>query len=176
MAVTFDSIATTTLGSAASSLVISSIPGTYTDLKAYFVWKSAGNAGTNNIPTLRLNGNTTANYNAYYISSGATTRTGGTLPTKTSYWTTGGSATANSTNWFFVEFEIMDYASATNLKTIDSRLGMAQTGGANQESTVTGGNLTTLTAAVTSITVSDPIFGNNFAAGTTLSLFGIARA
>lgn len=175
MAVTFDSIASVTLGSSASSISISSIPGSYTDLKAYFVFKSTGNASTNNIPVLRLNGVSTANYNTTYMSSGAASRTGGTNNDKNGLWTGAGSYTANSTNWFFAEYNIMDYASA-RLKLIDARFSGAQTGGANQESTVLNGLNKTLTAAVTSISISDAIFGNNYAAGTTLSLFGIARA
>lgn len=176
MAVTYDSIATTTLGSAASTITISSIPASYTDLKAYLVYKSSGNASTNNIPVLRLNGDSSANYNAYYISSGAASATGGTNTGKSGFWAGAGSYTANSTNWFFIEFNIMDYASTTRLKLIDANVSGAQTGGANQESTVVTGSITNLTAAVNSISISDAIFGNNYAAGTTLSLFGILRA
>jgi hypothetical protein len=176
MAVTYDSIATRTLTTASTTLSITSIPSSYTDLKAFFVWKSAGNASTNNIPVLTFNNNSTANYNSYYMSSGATSPTGGTLTGKNGYWTTGGSATANSTNWFCVEFDIMDYATSARLKLINSRLGMAQTGGANQEATVTTGQISNLLATITEIRIEDPIFGNNYAAGSTLSLFGIARA
>lgn len=174
MAVTYDSIATNTLGSAASSVSITSIPNSYTDLKAVFVYRSSGNAGTNNIPVLSINGVTTG-WSIVYNTGGATAPNGGSLTGKSGLWTTGGAYTANSTNWFFVEFNIMDYAS-TRMKTVDSRLCCAQTGGANQEVTIAAGYAPTSTSAITTITVSDPIFGNNYAANSTLSLFGIARA
>jgi hypothetical protein len=175
MAVTFDSIASVTLGTAASSISISSIPSSYTDLKAYFVFRSSGNASTNNIPVLRLNSVSTSNYNATYMSSGATTRNGGTNNDKDGLWVGGGAYTANSTNWFFAELNIMDYAS-TRFKLIDARFSGAQTGGANQEATILNGLNKTLTSAVNTISISDAIFGNTYAAGTTLSLFGILRA
>jgi hypothetical protein len=59
MAITYEPIATTTLGSAVSSITMSSIPATYTDLKIVFVGNM--NSGQDQIK-LRLNGDTGTNY------------------------------------------------------------------------------------------------------------------
>jgi hypothetical protein len=58
MPATYEPIATTTLGSATSTITFSSIPATYTDLRLVFVF--SGNASVN--PRFRFNGDTGSNY------------------------------------------------------------------------------------------------------------------
>ena len=59
MAKTYNPIATTTLGSAASSITFSSIPNTYTDLRLVFVGTSASNG---QVVTIQFNSDTATNY------------------------------------------------------------------------------------------------------------------
>ena len=60
MASTYTPIATTTLGSAASTVTLSSIPSTYTDLILVFGGKNG--SGVNYEITTQLNGDTGSNY------------------------------------------------------------------------------------------------------------------
>jgi hypothetical protein len=61
MAITYEPIATTTLGSAAATVTFSSISGAYTDL--IVVANLAQSAGSNSL-RFRLNGDTGSNYSA----------------------------------------------------------------------------------------------------------------
>lgn len=74
MALTYEPIATTTVGTATPSITFSSIPQTYTDLRIVFSGKST--TGLSSL-ILRLNNDTsTANYYGYNMYSQSTTPTG----------------------------------------------------------------------------------------------------
>lgn len=64
MASTYDPIATTTLSSTTSSITLSSIPSTYTDLKVVFVGNFT--SGSDQVK-LRINGDTGGNYSGTSI-------------------------------------------------------------------------------------------------------------
>jgi hypothetical protein len=174
MAITYDSIQTTTLGTAASPITLSSIPASYTDLKLVFKWKSNGAGGTNCIPTLRANNDTAANYNVTYMNAGANSRSGGNLSAKSRWWSTAGSATAGSTYWYSLEVDFMDYASTTRPKNVYIRLNMASPSG-NIESAY-GYGIWSGVAAINRIDIDDNIFGNSWVAGSWVALYGITRA
>lgn len=158
MAATFEPIATTTLGSTATSFTFSSIPSTYTDLK--LVVTSISNTGSGQIG-MRFNNDTGANYSRTYLYGNGTSalsgaQTGvdkieslnysGTLPKLTSY-------------------DIFSYAGST-YKTcllVDSN---DRNGSGFTNSTV---GLWRNTSAINRI----DILGTTFDVGTTATLYGI---
>lgn len=68
MPATFEPIATTTLGSAASTITFSSIPNTFTDLKLVLVVR----ATTNQYGQFRINGDTGSNYSYTWLDGSGT--------------------------------------------------------------------------------------------------------
>lgn len=164
---TYTPIATTTLGSAASSYTFSSIPSTYTDLIIEVVGLvTANTAGV----TMQLNGDTGSNYSytdLYGNGSVAGSVRGSSLAGANNYigcpqlgW--------SSTDTNSMMIHVMNYSNATTYKTALAR--SASTRGT--EATV---NLWRSTAAVTSVTISAQST-INFASGTTFTLYGIAAA
>lgn len=71
MALTYEPIATTTLGSATATITFSSIPATYTDLKIVFSYIGAGNS-----IRLRFNNDSGTNYAMGLIQGNGTTAVG----------------------------------------------------------------------------------------------------
>jgi hypothetical protein len=146
-------LATTTLGSAASSVTFSSIPATYRDL--ILIISGTANTGTNIGWT--PNGDS-SNHSAVFSSgNGSTTTTGAIFAGQFGFlYTTQGD----------VELQIFDYAQTNKHKGIIARANNA----ANQTHMLAGrwGS----TAAITSFGLT--AFGNNFATGTRISLYGIA--
>ena len=63
---TYEPIATTTLGSAASSIIFSSIPSTYTDLRLVLV--AGGTPSASGACEIRFNSDTATNYSQTYIT------------------------------------------------------------------------------------------------------------
>lgn len=176
MALTYEPIATTTLGTASNSLTFSSIPSTYTDLRLVGVVR--GNNNNTTYVNLRYNGDTAANYSA--------TKIDGNGSVVTSQRDTGanwllidrdGVPNSNATAGIYGMFtvDIFSYAGSTfktNLATVSSdRNGsgyaVAQVG------------LWRSTSAITSIGISAN-YGNPtgplFTAGSTFTLYGIKAA
>jgi hypothetical protein len=166
---TYEPIATTTLGSAASSVTFSSIPSTYTDL------------------ILVVNGSTT-------IGSGSRLRIGnGSVDTGSNYSFTFIEGTGSATNAFrnanvaylqmnnYSQFapsptyntteivQIMDYANTTTFKTLIQRSNLAQTG-------VSGmAGLWSNTSAINVVTYYCSN-ATTFEAGFTATLYGVKAA
>jgi len=63
----YDSIATTTLSSAASTITFSSIPSTYTHLQVRFIGRSVTTNGTYDSLLMRFNSDTGTNYSEHAI-------------------------------------------------------------------------------------------------------------
>lgn len=124
MTATYDCIATTTLGSAATSVTFSSIPSTYTDL-VLIVNQTATTANNHGI---RFNNDTASNYSTTLLygdgSSAAsdrkTTSGGGSV---TFIYTNNGGATARGTSII----QIMNYSNSTTYKTAITRWSQANT-------------------------------------------------
>ena len=165
MAITYEPIATTTLGSAVASYTFSSIPGTYTDL--VLVTSLVMTAGSPE-SKIRFNSNTATNYN-YTILYG----TGSTVASlsvisatgiDTSYYgvpnTTAG-ASVQITN-------ILSYANTTTYKVALSRANNSALG----VDAIAG--VWRSTAAITSLTAYPN--SSTFASGSVLTLFGIKAA
>lgn len=172
MAVTYDPIATTTLGSAASSITFSSIPSTYTDLRLV-VFARSDAAATNRRLQLNFNNDSGTNYSYTYLdgdgasASSANATSGTTIDLPSS--TFGASATANL--FSFSTFDVFSYAGST-YKTLLMTNATDRNGGGNVDVLV---GLWRSTSAINRIdlTVST---GANFVANTSATLYGIKSA
>lgn len=166
MPATYEPIATTTLGTATNSIVLSSIPATYTDLRLTFVATSIGS----NV-FLRLNGDAGTNYSATYIS-GAGTSVASSRLTSTANGLYVGSIDGSSTSVpSFTIVDLFSYAGSTN-KVVLSTLANDGNGTGDVRANVA---LWRNTAAINQIEIR-----NNGAAtygvGATVTLYGILKA
>ena len=164
MPITYEPIATTTLGSAANQIDFTSISGSYTDL--VLVFEGIASGGTN-YPFFRVgNGSidTGTNYSRTYIlgdgSSASSGRDSNTsTPTICELLTT-------SRSMFLIHFQ--NYSNTTTYKTMIVRSG----GAANKvEANVT---LWRSTSAINQIRIA--VGSQNFASGTSVTLYGIKAA
>jgi hypothetical protein len=158
---TYTPIATTTLGSAAASYTFSSIPSTYTDL--VIVVQGAQSGGSGDFIGLQYNGDTGTNYsNTYMLGNGSAASSG---------------RASTYTNARFGAFysdqdtAIVNIQNYSNITTYKTALGRSNSAGNN---TIAMVNLWRSTAAITSVKVL--IEANNFASGSTFTLYGIAAA
>ena len=171
---TYTPIATTTLGSAASSYTFSSIPSTYTDL--VLVCNAA--PSTNNYGIyMYFNGSTASYYSATDLRGNGTAAASSKWinTAGTSNWIGGqilGLSSTLGNNVFIVN--IMNYANTTTYKTYMSRSNTAANG---VEATVGlwRGSTGTSTEAITSLTVGAQSAAN-LVVGSTFTLYGIAAA
>jgi len=164
MPITYDRIATTTLGSASATIDFNSIPSTYTDLRLVIVCT----ASTGSIaPKVRVNSLSTSIY------SGTTLLGDGTSASSQNYtdddkWGIGTLVASTPT---LITIDIFSYAGSTNKANLTT---------VSKDQNGSGGifcstNLCRSTSAITSITILESI-GNNYATGTTATLYGIAKA
>lgn len=161
MAITYEPIATTTLGSAAASVTFSSISGTYTDL--VLVVSGATTSGSNNLRYYYNSDNTSGLYSRTTLygdgSSAASTRSTGS-----NYNFAADATTTQSPNII----NIFNYANSNVFKTSLIR------GGAANAYAITRVNLWRNTNAITSITVETD--GSTYISGSTFTLYGIKSA
>ena len=158
---TYVAIAEQTLGSAASSVTFSSIPGTYTDL--VLVMNGVMNYA-NSYFVMYYNGDSTlSNYSSNAIYGNGTSA----LAESNGYIKLGFSN--NATTPITAIINIQNYSNTTTYKTNLIRFSNT----ANQTSTGVG--LWRNTAAINSITIYS-YYGGTFNAGSTFSLYGIKSA
>ena len=165
MPATYEPIATTTLGSAASSITFSSIPATYTDLRVVFVATTSSTSGQ---VLIRYNGTTTtlySNTNLYGTGSAAGSNRNANI--NTIDWMQG---TFSTTLPQMVTLDIFSYAGSTNKTTLATYNGDKNGSGYVQNSVFLYRN----TAAIDTIL----LYANtgNFNTGTTATLYGIKAA
>ena len=160
MAITYEPIATTTLGSAQTSITFSSIPSTYTDLIVVVSGTSSAGFGL----ALRFNSDTGNNYsNTFLYGDGSSALSGrGTSENVgfVGYFSTGQSDTTA---------HIMNYANTTTYKTT---LGRGNQAGVL---TVARAMLYRSTSAINNV----QLYFNGtvtFGSGTTATLYGIKAA
>jgi len=159
---TYTPIATTTLGSAQSSVTFSSL-GSYTDLK--LIMDVLG-SGTGYV-SLRFNSDTGTNYSLTRVGGNGSTASSNRATSQTSLdlsW----SAAYTSSGRLLETVDIMNYGNSTTYKTLLSRAGKAD----NAVDAIVG--LWRSTSAVTSITLLAQ--SANFASTSTFTLYGIASA
>jgi hypothetical protein len=166
MPATYEKIATTTLGSATSTITLSSIPSTYTDLRLVFV----GNLTTSTAqPRIRFNSDTTTNYSDTSLTGDGANPASGrdTSATWIYLFKTGLIGTTPSLS----VVDIFSYSSTSINKTCLINTSNDKNGSGTIENLV---GLWRSTAAINSINISTS--GNNFAIGTTATLYGILKA
>lgn len=170
MALTYDPIATTTLGSNQNSVTFSSIPATYTDLIVVLNYQcSDWGAST----FIQFNGDTTTNYSDTWLS-GASSATSGRDSTFAQIRVGCYAGGVESNTQRFDIAQIFDYANTTTFKTVLSRtnLPVASSYGASEVGASVGLWRKT-PEAINSIRL---FFGGGtvtFKSGSTFKLYGI---
>jgi len=165
---TYTLIEAVTLATSASSVTFSSIPtdGTYRDL----VLVSSAKSDTVGYSIRgQINGDTGSNYNRVTMyGTGSGTGSG----TTASFYALAFSASGNlsTVNFDLMKIEFMDY-SATKHKAVLSR---SQNSDASFSSVDAVAHRWASTSAITSVSLFLSGAGNNFVAGSTFSLYGIA--
>lgn len=162
MAVTYEPIATTTLGSAAASVTFSSIPSTYTDLILIIDGSVTGNAGIQ----LRFNSDSNSNYSFTRMTGDGTS-----------------ASSDRSSNATFMELgyylsttrnmnilHIFNYANTTTFKTVLNRAN-AQSSNIGTQAYVELWRKTP--EAINTILIQN---ANQFTSGSTFTLYGIKAA
>ena len=163
MAATYEPIATTTLGSAASSITFSSIPSTYTDLRMVVV-----PIGTTTLSLdLNFNSDTATNYSQTSLSGNGTAAASSRLTSRTKIDLT--YVTNIQSTPTLRTADIFSYAGSTykTVLTSDS----ADLNGSG--STVNTVGLWRSTSAITTVALA---VSGTMAAGTTATLYGIKAA
>jgi hypothetical protein len=160
---TYESIATNTLGAAAATVTFSSIPGTYTDL--VLVMATTGTTSSGRDIVIQFNGDTASNYSftALYGDGSAAGSTRGSSATSANldYYGYMDNSLSNRI------ISIQNYSNTTTYKTFIGRANNAATG----TDAVVG--LWRSTSAITSLLVKPASIGNEFASGSTFTLYGI---
>lgn len=162
MPATYDSIATTTLGSPANSITFSSISASYTDLRLVLYGIGTGSSTFN----LRLNGDAGSNYSRTFLSGNGSNVLGFQENN-----TSGGTEIASLSGAGLTTVDIFSYTNSVN-KTMLTVEAQDRNGSGYSRVAV---NLWRNTAAINTILIYGT-FSSNFSAGTTATLYGILRA
>jgi hypothetical protein len=161
---TYEPIATTTLGSAASSVTFSSISSSYTDL--VLVSNLYGNGGAANV-LVRFNSDTGSNYSSTTITgNGSSASSLRNTSTDSIFMINSGSSLNGAWGTFIMS--VNNYSNATTNKTA-----LARFGAAGNEVTSTVG-LWRNTNAINAIEIRTS--SNTYLAGSTFTLYGIKAA
>jgi hypothetical protein len=161
---TYEPIATTTLGSTASSVTFSSL-GAYTDIVAIVsskVTSSAWDLG------FRVNGDSGTNYSRTFVGSSGSVADSGRA-TNVTYGRASYRSYMGTTDFGAYILNFQNYSNSTTYKTVLCRGNAAATG--TDAQVVLWRN----TAAITSIELS-PEFSGTFAVGSTFTIYGIKSA
>lgn len=171
MPTTYTPLATTTVGSATSTVTFSGISGAYTDLVLVVSGRSTVAGQSSDGLAVRVNSDTGANYSVTALrgngsATASSQNTNDTYYRLATYAMTGASSASGAFSTTTIHF--MNYANTTTNKTILARQNVASDGVA---STV---GLWRSTAAITSISCVG--YSGNIDAGSTFSLYGVASA
>lgn len=157
---TYSLIAETSLSTTSSSVTMTSIPSTFTDL--VIVVNAAQPSSTGEL-TIRFNSDSSANYSYTRAIGGA----GGNESLRTSNATVIGSGNLSDVFGIY-HISVNDYSNSTTFKTTIHRDSLSNT----VNEMVTG--LYRSTSPITAVTFAQQNSGNNlFAAGSTFRLYGI---
>lgn len=165
MATTYDKIATTTLGSAATNITFSSIAASWTDLRIVFTGTATGNSGL----SIRFNSNTSFIYSQTNMIGSGTAATSSFASSSDNLSFSVGN-NMNTTPVVFYSLDIFSYAGST-FKTALMQINQDNNGSGSVARNV---GLYRSTSAITSIALY--LSSNNLAAGTTATLYGIKAA
>lgn len=170
MPATYDPIATNTLSSSAASITLSSIPATYTDLRLILIATATNAASDYNLFTC-FNSDAGANYSLTQMGGNGTTAVFGKIGTTSSINLIGSQVGFKSSAQSLYSIDIFSYSGSTN-KTC---LFTASQDFNGTGSVVRGVGLWRNTGAITSLTFTTD-GSNNFATGTTATIYGIKNA
>lgn len=163
---TYTPIATYTATGSSNTITFGSggtLPQTYTDLVLVASYTSTTG---NNYPEIQFNGDTASNYSRTVMSGNGSTATSARVANE-SQASLGAITYGTTANTMVTVTNIMKYSNSTTYKTLITRNNVAAIG---VEATV---NLWRNTAAITSLVYKS---SNNFASGSTFTLYGIAKA
>ena len=166
----YESIATTTVGSGGSATVtFSSIPSTYKHLQVRIIGKT-DRALNRDGAKVSFNSDSSTSYVSHYLyGDGATAAAGyDSITTWSGIYRFSGNTSASNI-FGSVVYDILDYAD-TNKNTTGRYLGGVDLNGAGE--VYLGSTLFTKTNAITSISFS-PIIGTNFLQYSSFALYGI---
>lgn len=166
MPATYEPIATTTLGSATSSITFSSIPSTYTDLRLVFMIQNSSGTDIG----VRYNSDSGSNYSATFIRGNGTAAASTRVTSQTEIdlnWYGGNSSSYPSLH----TIDIFSYAGSTNKTALFTRAGDYNGSGTVQAFV----GLWRSTSAITSVTFTT-IDATNMPVGTMATLYGILKA
>jgi len=168
MAKTYTPIANTTL-TTSGTIVFSSIPSTYTDLRLIINW---GTATLGSTVSARFNGDTASNYSDTVLYANGSTIASGRHSNDTAVNI--GSATGGINNPFesLATLDIMNYTNTSTYKTVLIRNGSASINSSYPATEIVA-SLWRSTTAVTSITLFS---AGTLIAGTNATLYGILKA
>jgi hypothetical protein len=172
MPVTYTHIASTTLASSQSTVTLSSIPSTYTDLMVLCSIK--GDRQVNADPLeIVLNGTASGySYTTLLTVSGGITPGRGSADSRIYLDALVPQAFFNATNLFNnVQVYLANYAGNKN-KTLNVSGGFTSVNNASQTAIMAASALSTNTSAITSITFQ----GNGYVAGSSFYLYGIKNS
>ena len=159
---TYTPLATTTLGTAAANITFSSISASYTDL---VLITSVKYTSTTSHILVELNGDTGLNYsNTFVYGTGSSALSGRNANLNAGYL-----GRADNPNYGVGITHFQNYSNTTTFKTWISR------GDAPSTLTIAYVNLWRNTAAINSMKLV-ALSGQNFEAGSTFTLYGIAAA
>lgn len=162
----YESIATTTLGSTASSITISSIPSTYQHLQIRILGSMSA-SGADDL-RMRFNSDTGSNYATHFIVGNGSTVPAGAYSSTTSMLC-GANALPTATNIYGVAvIDVLDYANTSKYKTMRALAGNDTNGGGY---VALSSGLWQSTTAVNSITFYPN--ASTFTANTQVALYGI---
>ena len=164
MATTYEKIATTTLGSSSATVTLSSIPATFTDLRLVFVPLGTSTQNMNMI----VNGDTGSNYSWTNLRGDGGSAYSARATSQTNINLTYGTS-ITTTNPNLYEIDIFSYAGST-YKTLLNKYSADKNISGNLGVQVV---LWSSTSAITEVTFTA---ATNFAANTTLSIYGIKAA
>lgn len=162
MAATYEPIATTTASGSQTTITLSSIPSTYTDLRLVV----NGTVGTNDFVYIRVNGDTGTNYSSTWIIGDGSTASSLRQTTADKIYT---DFYVTSTGSSVMIADFNNYSNTTTYKTVLMRSNNAS----NRVSAAV--SLWRSTSAISSITVYSTT-GYNFSSSTTFTLYGIKAA
>ena len=168
MPLTYEPIATTTLGSDSQPITFSSIPSTYTDLRLVLLVKKNATTATN--VNLQFNGDTATNYSGTQLSGDGASASSSRL-SNYNWMPIWGFAVTTAGDIALITADIFSYA-GSNYKTVLSTGSLDRNGSG---SVTQNAGLWRSVAAVTSITLLDTS-SRTFGAGTTATLYGIKKA
>lgn len=165
MTATEDLIASTTLGSAATTITFSSVPSTYTNLRIVLRGACASQA----FPVIRLNGDTGTNYIYLSLEAVGTSQYSYAGNSNDYAYLTGGTCEWNNSKISTLKIDVLGY------KNTNTRTNILTQNSADQNQAGGGVSLTTNTWANTATvtTIELGARGVNFLTGTTASLYGL---